>query len=308
MSIWFQSWFQNTLRFTQRHKVLLSAILAIFLLNHGWNELTRTRGAQKVAFTPATQSCGEIAKLRYCTYSAQAGTNGDLVYHFHGRKLDETIWNDDTYYTSLVQSQWQKTGTLPPKVVSISYGSNWLLAPRGQKPESGLLEDFMANMPAIEKVVGKPKQRILLGESMGGLNVLVAGLTYPDQFSKIASLCPGVYANSPFDSLSTMHEAARRTGGNPKIAFGIWMLARRYVANQEEWKHFSPLELINKADETYPKLYLSNGLYDSYGNYEGSEKLAKIATEKGIETTWRPLYGGHCAIDAPSLAAFLSTQ
>jgi len=65
------------------------------------------------------------------------------------------------------------------------------------------------------------------------------------------------------------------------------------------------LALIEQAEATYPALYLSNGLYDSYGNFEGTEKLAWVAEERGVETQWHPMYGGHCSIDASSLAAFL---
>ena len=64
--------------------------------------------------------------------------------------------------------------------------------------------------------------------------------------------------------------------------------------------------MIGRADQSYPELYLSNGLYDKYGNFEGTEALAKLATEKGIKTRWHPLYGGHCAIDIASLADFLT--
>lgn len=67
----------------------------------------------------------------------------------------------------------------------------------------------------------------------------------------------------------------------------------------------SPLALIERARPGYPALYLSNGLYDAYGNYEGTERLARVARQRGVRTEWHPLYGGHCAIDIPSLANFL---
>jgi len=297
----------STLRLAFRQRYWLAALLAAFLLHQAWGEVTRTRGAQEVIFDAATASCGEKGALRYCVYRDSAGSNDEVLYHLHGRNLDEHVWNDDTYFTALIQSEWQRTGMLPPTVVTISYGPTWLLAPRGEKPDSGLLEVFMADIAEIESTIGEPDRRLLMGESMGGLNVLVAGLTYPDRFAKVASLCPGVYAESPFASFDSMRAAAERTGANPKIAFGVWLLARRYLANEAEWKNFSPLELIANADASYPALYLSNGLYDSYGNFEGTQKLASMAEDRGVQTEWRPMYGGHCAVDATSLAAFLSS-
>lgn len=292
---------------THPYRYWLVAGLIAALIYYAWGEITRTRGAQKVLFRPAEQACGTSGSLRYCVYRDRRGTNGDVVYHMHGRNLDERIWNDDTYLTALIQSEWQRRPELPPTVVTISYGSTWLLTPKGETPDSGLLDDLMARLPAIEGKAGRPRRRLLMGESMGGLNVLIAGLSYPSRFAKVAALCPGVYSTSPFASLSTIRATMQRTGANPKIIFGVWMMARKYAANDAEWQRVSPLALIERAGPAYPALYLSNGLYDVYGNFEGTQRLADIARERGVKTEWHPLYGGHCATDAASLAAFLSS-
>ncbi|WP_201767520.1 alpha/beta hydrolase-fold protein [Sphingobium lactosutens] len=288
-------------------KWVIAALVAtlIYML---WGEVTRTRGAQRVSFRPAQEACGSAGPLYYCVYRDRRGTNGDVVYHMHGRNLDERIWNDDTYMTALIQSEWQRRPELPPTVVTISYGSTWLLTPKGQKSDSGLLDDLMTRLPAIETKIGRPRRRLLLGESMGGLNVLIAGLSYPTRFAKIAALCPGVYATSPFASLSTIRQTIQRTGANPKVIFGIWMMARKYAANDAEWQRVSPLALIERTGPAYPALYLSNGLYDIYGNFEGTQRLVDRARQRGVRTQWRPLYGGHCAMDAASVAAFLLSR
>ena len=289
------------------HRKWLILFLLIVAGYYAWTQLTAPQGNQKVSYIPANKSCYTSGRLNYCIYRAKTGTNGNIVYHLHGRNLDEQIWNDDTYWTSMVQASWQQTRILPPTVVVVSYGSTWLLTPKGKAQDSGLLEDFMAKLPDIEKKAGAPNQRLLLGESMGGLNVLIAGLTYPQSFAKIASLCPGVYATSPFASLSTMRATLQRTGADPKIGFGIWLMAKNHVADEDEWKRISPLDLVKRANGQYPALYLSNGLYDAYGNFEGSQILADQAAQRGISVEWHPLYGGHCAIDASSLAGFLAS-
>ena len=283
----------------------LVAILLAGLIYFALTEFTQTRGDQKVSFRPAAQACGTVGSLRYCVYRDLRGTNGDIVYHLHGRHLDERIWNDATYFTAMLQSEWQREQALPPTVVTVSYGPTWLLTPKGEKGDSGLLDDFMTRLPVIESRIGPPRRRLLIGESMGGLNVLVAGLSYPSQFAKVAALCPGVYTSSPFASLSTIRATMERTGADPKIAFGVWLMARKYLASEAEWRRISPLDLIERAGPDYPALYLSNGLYDTYGNFEGTERLADIARQHGVSTEWHPIYGGHCATDASSLAAFL---
>tara|TARA_R110002096_G_scaffold324349_1_gene518357 strand:- start:1989 stop:2891 length:903 start_codon:yes stop_codon:yes gene_type:complete len=282
--------------------VFLIALLSVYLI---WGKLTSPYGVQKVSFTPSQSETFTKGKLTFSIYRASTGVNQDVIYHFHGRNLDNTIWNDDTYFTSLIQSHWEKSKVKPPTIVLISYGPEWLLTPKNSKVESGLMDDFISNLPFIESKIGKPKNRILLGESMGGLNVLILGLSHPEMFSKIASLCPGVYLDSPFSDIDKIKSAMKRTGADPKVALGIYLLAKKYVSNEEEWNEISPIDLIKKANNDYPELYLSCGLYDKFGNYEGTEALVNRANSNGVKTQWHPMYGGHCSIDISSLADFL---
>ncbi len=289
-------------------KKIVIVIILLFIvagLYFAWTYFTSRSGNQKVKFVPAQSQQFSIGELNLTVYRAKDGVSDDVIYHLHGRNLDGSIWNDDTYFTSLVQSYWQKSSVQPPTVVVVSYGPVWLLTPKNSTVENGLMDDFIARLPEIEEKIGKPSNRILLGESMGGLNVLILGLSHPEKFSKIASLCPGVYVDSPFSDFSTLRAAVKRTGGDPKIAFAVVQLVKQYVSNEEEWDAISPLKLIEKANSDYPKLYLSCGLYDKYGNFEGTEMLANKAIEKGVKTKWHPLYGGHCVIDIASLAEFL---
>lgn len=281
------------------------ALIVVAVGWQAWSRMTRPWGHQAVDFKPAAQTCATSGQLRYCINRAPQGTNGDVLYHLHGRHLDERIWNDDSYLTAMLQAQWQDHGALPPIVVTLSYGPTWLLTPKGTRPESGLLADLMRRLPEIESTTGAPRRRLLMGESMGGLNALIAGLSEPRSFAKIAALCPGVYVDSPFASLATVRAGLKRTGANPKVALGIWLLAGKYIGNEAEWRRISPLALIDRAGPDYPALYVSNGLYDAYGNYEGSKLLTERAAQRGVHIEWRPLYGGHCATDVTSLSRFL---
>jgi pimeloyl-ACP methyl ester carboxylesterase len=294
-----------------KKKIIISFLLLITLTVAGyfvWNYFTSPNGDQKVVFIPARPQNFTSGNLNYTIYQAENGVSDDVIYHLHGRSLDASIWNDDTYFTSLIQAYWQRSSIKPPTVVVVSYGPVWLLTPKNSQVENGLLDDFIAHLPEIESKVGKPRHRILLGESMGGLNVLIAGLSRPEMFSKVASLCPGVYLDSPFSDYSALREAIKRTGADPKIIYGVTQLAKKYVSNNEEWKAINPISLIERADQSYPELYLSCGLYDRYGNFEGTEALANLAIKRGVKTTWHPLYGGHCAIDVASLADFLASN
>jgi pimeloyl-ACP methyl ester carboxylesterase len=297
-----------TLRLPRRSTALVLILVSVAAASGwAWQRLSRPWGAQAVNFTPARQDCGQQGLLRYCVHRAAGGTNGDLLYHLHGRNLEAEVWNDPTYFTAMLQAYWRSAGVLPPTVVSLSYGPVWLLAPKGQAPDSGLLETVWPAIAALETRIGQPRRRLLMGESMGGLNSLVLGLTQPEHFDKLAALCPNVYRVSPFAPFEQIREGMVRTGADPRIAFGIWKLARRHVSDEEEWRRISPLALIDGAalPHARPSLYLSAGLYDRYGLYEGVEQLAARAVQRGLPTEWHPLYGGHCAIDIASLGTFL---
>ena len=277
--------------------------MAYFILN----KVLSPYGYQLVVYHPAVKECFQEEKFKFCIYKSELGVNGNIAYYLHGRNLDESAWNDETFYTSMIQKYWQEKKLIPPTIVAVSYGPVWLLSPKNTRDESGLLEDFLnKRMPLIESKTGLPKERILFGESMGGLNSLVAMLNSKEVFSKVAALCPAVYNVSPFSTYSEIKTVVTRTGADPKIIYGILQLSKRFIASEEEWNKISPLRLIEQSNELKSKLYLSCGLYDQYGNYEGAELLAQKMALKGFSVEWHPLYGGHCAIDVSSLAEFLA--
>jgi hypothetical protein len=77
--------------------LLLLAFVALALsVGATWlSSPTRTRG---VLFAPAAKECAGGSALghafSYCIYRARSGTQGGLVYHFHGREGDAHGWND----------------------------------------------------------------------------------------------------------------------------------------------------------------------------------------------------------------------
>ncbi|MES2802632.1 MAG: alpha/beta hydrolase-fold protein [Bdellovibrionota bacterium] len=291
------------MKFKKRYFFILLVIGTYFL----WGKFSSPYGDQVVSYHPASKECFQEEKFKYCVYKSEQGVNGNIAYYLHGRNLDESTWNDETFYTSMVQKYWQENKLIPPTVVAISYGPIWLLSPKNAKEESGLLEHFLNKaLPFIESKVGTPKERILFGESMGGLNSLIAMFHSGVLFSKVASLCPGVYNISPFSSLSEMKTVVTRTGADPKIVYGILELSKKFISTEDDWDKISPLRLVEHASALKSKLYLSCGLYDQYGNYEGNELLSQKMILKGFSVEWHPLYGGHCAIDVSSLAEFLA--
>jgi S-formylglutathione hydrolase FrmB len=295
-----------------KRKTLLGFIASILLVSYfAWAKITAANGDQKVNYTPSQKECFEgkgSPAWRYCIHKPSQGpVNGDVAYLLHGRNLDENTWNDDTFYTSMIQQNWQQNNIVPPTVVTVSFGKVWFLTEKGKQDKSGLLDVFINEvLKEVESHTGKPRSRIVFGESMGGLNSIELGLKAPNLFQKVAASCPGVYKLSPFSSLEEIQEFLNRTGADPKVIYGVIQLGKEYVADEDEWKKFSPLHLIESVDpKNAPEFYLSCGLYDVYGNFEGNEALANSAKSRGFKLNWRPIYGGHCATDVVSLAEFL---
>jgi pimeloyl-ACP methyl ester carboxylesterase len=284
-------------------ELMLSIFISILFLslNKSWAQ-----------HTPALKECFSVQGVqpwKYCIHTpAGAKKEGSIAYHLHGRNLDENTWSDETYYTSMIQDYWEAKKISPPTVVSVSFGPVWLLIPKGEKDKSGLSEFFINNvLPEVEKRLGKPKERILFGESMGGLNSIMLGLQNPQFFKKVASLCPAVYTISPFDSLTEIQTMIQRTGADEETVMGVVQLAQVFFTNDLEWQRSAPLQLIEKINpQTAPKFYLSCGFYDKYGNFEGNKLLAERAQLRGIQMDWHPLYGGHCVTDINSIPEFLA--
>jgi S-formylglutathione hydrolase FrmB len=286
-------------------RILLALAALALVLYFVWASISSPSGMQRVAYTPASKECGVSASglWHYCISKAST-VNGALAYHFHGRNHDEKTWSDDAYYTAQIQRYWAEQGLTPPTIASISFGPVWLLTQKLSGPRSGLLDVFANEViQEIEARTGKPKYRVVFGESMGGLNTLLVALQMKGMFKKAVSFCPPLYRSSFFVPLTELREFLLRTGSDPKLIYGLRALAPQFVKDVEEWKKISPLELLDEArpSET-AQIYLSAGLYDKYGNYEGAEEFLRKAKEKKFTVQWRPLYGGHCAIDIASAA------
>ena len=79
----------------------LIGALIVAMLYYSWGQVAQRRGNQVAAFRPAKQSCGNDGPLHYCIYRDQRGTNGDVLYHLHGRNLDERRWAATQSYAAI---------------------------------------------------------------------------------------------------------------------------------------------------------------------------------------------------------------
>lgn len=206
-----------------------------------------------------------------------------------------------------------------PTVVSISFGPIWVLAEKNASPVSGLFEAMTKMViPSIEHILGGLKgRRILVGESMGGFNSIQLALK-TTLFEKAGIVCaPMAEKVSPFSTPEETKAFIEHSVGwqyykdhdpeTVKTAVGEMMqLSRGFFPTPEDFKGANPLTLAAEANpKITPTLYIANGFYDRYLSYESTETFVKLLKNRGVKTSWRPQWGGHCSIDIPTLARFL---
>lgn len=264
--------------------------------------------------TPLPQQKGGL-----CIYPGEE--NADVLYYLHGKDGDAKTWGLEGWWSQQIRDWWKAHGQPAPTIVSVSLGAVWLLGPKTTAPAGfGLLNHFTDKvMPEIEKKIGGVKgRRLLLGDSMGGFNAIQLGMK-TDLFAKVAALCAPIAdgALSPFatDDEITVYvrnSTAIRSGKNDfDTVFGnlkmVQMVAGFFWNDQKEWEPSDPVLMAkNLRSPRAAKWYLATGFHDHYAAYEGNAAFAEALAASRTSVEWRPQWGGHCAVDVPSLADFLT--
>lgn len=252
----------------------------------------------------------------FCIHKPENSLSKDVLYYLHGNGGSQTTWQESVYYTQQIRQYWSDTQKQPPTIVSISFGPTWLLVEKNSKPESGLYNVVTEQLiPLIEKQLGGLHgQRLLLGESMGGVNSIQLALK-TKLFHKAAILCAPISPISPFSPIADIFKYVESTAAweyykktNPKLVYqsaeGAVEIAQAFIPTPDEWNKADPL-LLAQTSTSQTSIYLAAGYYDSYGAYEGNILFYKALKNNHRNVQWRPQWGGHCAIDIPSLADFL---
>lgn len=254
----------------------------------------------------------------FCVNRPVQNANTDLLYYFHGRGDGLENWGAQQFYTQQLRDEWAKTNATLPTVINVSFGPIWVLAEKNKSRASGLFEVFTKMlMPQIEAALGQTfERRLLLGESMGGFNTLQLALK-TQMFAKAAALCAPVARITPFAEEAEVTEFIEASAAwsyyrqTPEVVVqsvnDMLRLARYFYPDIYAWLGADPLILAKTVDvSSLPDIYMAAGMYDRYAAYEGNLQLANELISRGAHVEWRPQWGGHCAIDIPSLAQFLT--
>jgi len=264
--------------------------------------------------------CGPLSVewARACIHTPESGNNKDVLIHMHGLGINEHGFA--TYYMPEIVPYFEKNNLDLPTVISFSFGPIWFLAEKNSSSESGLYEVFMQQvLPELEQKVGGFKGHVdLMGESMGGVNVLQLGLR-PGPFRKIISIAAPIADISPLSTDEEKNQFITSSVGwqfykdtNPeKVQQAVYLLfeiSANLFPTPEEWEAADPFKVVTKSQAILNRrFYITTTKDDYFLNFEGNEKFSAELAKRNVDVTWAPVEtGGHVAPDAKTLLKFLA--
>lgn len=241
------------------------------------------------------QDCWKEAAYRACVYRSRSGPTDDeaLVWFFHYAEGDEgsfaRIGLAHEFFKELARVKRPA-----PRVVSVSFGSHWLLSGEKGRRQVLVVDDFAGSvMSDVEARVGVPRRRYAWGLSMGGWNAAELALRKPELFSRVALSCPALYEADPFAAAAS---APRAEDGRD-----LW---RHRFNDGAQWSADDPIALA-KAAPARAAFLLQPNAKDEFGFLGGAKALAAAL---GPRASLSMAPDGHCLVDAAQAADFLSSE
>lgn len=284
-----------------------SYLLILMLLFAGLNNVHAAEYFTKCDQFP------EPLKGGYCAHIPTQNPSGDILYYLHGSGGSEKNWGDELSFTHLIQKEWIKNGDKLPVVIAISFGETWLLAEENSSQYSGLFNVVTEKIiPTAEETLGGLKgKRYVMGQSMGGFNTIQLSLK-TDLFDKAAILCSPMSTVSPFAEQKDVEEFIKNSAAYKffpekvtENVNNIVSLVKAFFPSSEAWSQADPLTLAAQEKTHKTDFYIAVGYYDEYAAFETNETFVKLL-DANASVKWRPQWGGHCAMDIPSLANFFA--
>jgi hypothetical protein len=262
-----------------------------------------------VSFAHAETICGSDTAFKldykYCIYKNP--NSQDVLHYFHVHGGSEKNW-DSQATNQKIRDTWTAMGKEVPNVISISFGTKWLLT---EVPKTGGTSRYYAWInkifPDMEAKVGSfSGRRLLMGDSMGGLNSTLIMERAGNMFERVAINCPALTGIGPYASDKEVEDYIQRTNASRFYVMYMQNWGKQEFPDQADWNNHAPLDIARTTPVLPQNIYVSCGTKDEFGFWEGAGKFAEIAASRGKNVTWKPLDGGgHCSINSEAVAQFL---
>lgn len=260
--------------------------------------------SERLKYTCGSEQAAGV-NFRFCYRNLETTNNHDIIYFFHGLGGSEESWFTQYPGTLIIQKWWKFWG-YRPRIVTVSFGPQWVLVDNERRPLLPLLVKRI--MPLLESKIGglKSGQRHLIGQSMGGYNAAEVALKYPGTFSRVALLCPAITTIGPYSRKTEIDKYVGRTGANPSLVERMLRISRSNFVDQTDWERHDPLLLLKKyPSQQKSKFYVTIGVSDGYGFQEGSEEFYFLGKTRAFIAQWAPVPGGHCNFSRRGTAYFI---
>lgn len=282
--------------------VLLLLNVSVFSYAFDESEIRKEIEQERLRFTCGADSVQGVG-FRFCYRNIETTNSDDIIYFFHGLEGSEETWFTQYFGTLMIQKWWKHWG-YRPRIVTVSFGPQWLLVDNSRYP---LLPLFVKGvLPLLESKVGglRKGHRHLIGQSMGGFNAAEVSLKTAGIFNKVALLCPAIATVGPFDSSDKIEDYIRRTGASREKVQTMLQISRSVFIDQSDWTKHDPLLLLKKPQIKKSRYFVSVGESDDYGFQEGAEEFVRISRHYKFQTRWIPVAGGHCQFNRKGTAHF----
>jgi enterochelin esterase-like enzyme len=214
--------------------------------------------------------------------SAQKGAKLPVVYALHGLFEGPDFW-DRRGLSTIAASLWKEKDVPEFIVVAVDGEDSFFVnGPKGAY-EDLVTKDLIPQVEGSLPVAPGPKNRALLGVSMGGYAALRIALTRPDLFAAVATHSAMLLETVP----------------KPSDGAGRWQMNAFHNAFGDPidpalWSRSDPLRLVDSADlRRLPALYFDCGAQDRYGLFKGNEDLHKKLESRGIPHSYGLYPGDH---------------
>jgi enterochelin esterase-like enzyme len=215
-------------------------------------------------------------------YNEGSSRRFPVIYWLHGRGGGMgTLPGLARYYDRAMRG-----GMMPPAIIVYPNGmpmKMWIDSRNGQFPiESMMMEDLIPYIDSNYRTIASRSGRILEGFSMGGYGTARLGFKYPDMFSALSMLSPGLMQRTLSGSLGPRDMAGERE----KLLIDV------YGNDQNFFKDESPWVLLERnAAEIRGRTKIRFFVGGAEPSVPYNEEFSVHMTDLGVDHEFRVLPG-----------------
>lgn len=246
-------------------------------------------------------------KYDFCIYKNPK--SDDVLHYLHVNGGNVKSWENQNT-NKMIRDHWTSAGKEFPNVITFSMGKAWLLTDVQKENNTSKYYAFINKiLPDLEnRLGGFTGRRMLMGDSMGGLNSTFIMARAGNMFERVAINCPVITPMGPHAPSAEIDAYIERHQPYISRIWVWWMLnwGKEEFPTEQDWNNHSPIDTAKASPVMPQNLYVSTGTHDQFGIIEGAKIYADVAQAKGINVVWKPIQDGkHCSVNTKAVSEFL---